>query len=322
MDGTKIQWTDASWNPLGGCSRVSEGCRFCYAEAMAARFGGPGKPYHGLVRMTENGPKWTGAIRIRRDILDQPMRWKRSRRIFVNSMSDTFHEAGDYDAIDAIFAAMLLAPQHVFQVLTKRPEIMRTYMAARRDFTAINDHARRIAKRDDIAVLPTQAHGMVPDNWPPKNVWLGVSVENQEWANVRVPILRETQAAVRFLSCEPLLGPLDLQLGMSDGLGLHHGARLDGISWVIAGGESGRNVRSCKLEWIRSIVGQCRAAGVACFVKQVGSRPIHEAGRIDGTWSHAMGGYVKRWAHVDGKGGDPAEWPSDLRVREWPEDRR
>lgn len=128
MDKTHIQWTDSTWNPIRGCSRVSDGCEHCYAEAMAARFSGPGKPYEGLIRRTSQGPRWTGAIRLVPKVLDQPAHWWKPRRIFVNSMSDLFHEGVPADYIDQVFARMALCSRHTFQILTKRPERMRDYL--------------------------------------------------------------------------------------------------------------------------------------------------------------------------------------------------
>jgi protein gp37 len=223
MDRTKIEWSDATWNPVRGCSRVSEGCRFCYAEAVAARFSGPGMPYEGLARMSSRGPRWTGAVRTVPERLVDPLRWRRPRRVFVNSMSDLFHEALSDAQIDEVFAVMALASSHQFQVLTKRPARMRAYLSAL-------DVAERVARaamlirprrrEDDDRVLDEistnvlwgarlgggfEARGF--HRWPLPQVWVGVSVENQATADERIPLLLETPAAVRFLSVEPLLGP-------------------------------------------------------------------------------------------------------------------
>jgi protein gp37 len=268
-DGTGIEWTDATWNPIRGCTRVSEGCRNCYAERVAARFSKPGMPYEGLAGFRvhvldgdkeELRPYWTGKVRVVERALEQPLRWKRPRRIFVNSMSDLFHEALAFADILRIFEVMEKAKQHTFQVLTKRPQ---------RAFEFCH----------------TYGIGTV-NKWP-ANVWLGVSVENQAAADERIPLLLETPAAVRFLSCEPLLGPVDLErvqwpqkhkvdvlrggawdYGRIPGF-LQHSDMLT-IDWVIAGGESGRGARGMHADWARSLRDQCTAANVPFFFKQWG----------------------------------------------------
>lgn len=227
-DATGIEWTDATWNPIRGCSRVSEGCRHCYAERVAWRFGGPGQPYEGLTR---NG-RWTGEVRVVESAMDQPLRWQRPRRIFVNSMSDLFHPALGLDVIDRVFAVMRAAPRHTFQVLTKRPAVMAMY---------------------------TTSMGLALPN-----VWLGTSVEDQRAADDRVPWLMRTQAAVRFLSIEPLLGPVDLS-----GWERSPGA-VRGIDWVIVGGESGPGSRPMDPAWARGVRDWCVAHGVPFLFKQWG----------------------------------------------------
>jgi protein gp37 len=216
-DGSTIEWTQATWNPVTGCTKVSPGCAHCYAETFAERFRGvPGHPY-------ENGFD----IQLRPERLELPLQWRRSRLIFVNSMSDLFHEEVPDDYITAVFDTMQRSSWHNFQVLTKRPE-----------------RAARIA-------------GSLV--WP-ENVWMGTSVENQHWT-CRVDALRAIPAGLRFLSCEPLLGPLDLNL--------------EGIDWVIVGGESGPRARPMKEEWAESIRHQCEEAGVAFFFKQWGAFDCH-----------------------------------------------
>lgn len=207
-DKTKISWTDSTWNPIRGCSRVSEGCRNCYAESVAARFSGPGMPYEGLARRTSTGePRWTGDVRLVEKALEQPLRWKRPRKIFVSSMSDLFHERLNNDDIDRVFAVMMLAPHHTFQVLTKRPHRMRAYMRAPNLYQRILDAAREFRdRRSPLDSVPISN----PSLFPARHVWLGVSVENQATADERIPPLLDTPAAVRFLSCEPILGPVDL----------------------------------------------------------------------------------------------------------------
>jgi protein gp37 len=212
-DRSAIEWTEATWNPVTGCTKVSPGCAHCYAETFAERFRGvPGHPY-------EQGFD----LQLRPERLQQPLAWKQPRLIFVNSMSDLFHEEIPDDYIGSVFDVMAQASQHTFQVLTKRS----------------------VRLRDMASRLP----------WP-DNVWMGVSVENQRWT-CRVDDLRQVPAAIRFLSCEPLLGPLDLDL--------------TSISWVIVGGESGPRARPMNPDWARAIRAQCDAARVAFFFKQWGA---------------------------------------------------
>lgn len=194
---TTISWCDATWSPVRGCSRVSPGCGGsdgggCYAERVAHRFSGPGQPYEGLTRLTKGGPRWTGKIRLVPEALDQPLRWKNPRRIFVNSMSDLFHEGIPDDFIDQVFAVMALAPQHQFQVLTKRPDRMRQYCASLGDGAA-PDRITMAA----LALDHNRTGGLVKRPLP--NVYLGVSVENQEAADERIPLLLQTPAAGHLL---------------------------------------------------------------------------------------------------------------------------
>ena len=208
-----IEWTEATWNPVTGCTKVSPGCAHCYAETFAERFRGvPGHPY-------EQGFD----LKLWHERIELPLRWKRPRSIFVNSMSDLFHTDVPTSFIAEVFDVMRRADWHTFQVLTKRPE-------------------RAAALSSELP-------------WSP-NVWMGTSVENQRFTN-RIDDLRATGAAVKFLSCEPLLGPLRL--------------RLDGIDWVIVGGESGAGARPMRADWARAIREQCAAADVAFFFKQWGA---------------------------------------------------
>lgn len=295
-----IQWTDATWNPTRGCSVVSPGCVNCYAMKQAHRFSGKGKPYEGLTKQTKAGPQWTGRVVLDEETLRKPLTWKTPKRVFVNSMSDLFHESLPDEFIDAVFAVMARCPQHQFQVLTKRADRLRAYGAR---FA----HDWRLCGPGGEHIV-----GMAPLS----NVWLGVSVETQPYADERIPLLLQTPAAVRFISAEPLLGLITL-----DG-------RHSGLNWVIVGGESGPGARPCEIAWIRSIVRQCQAAGVPCFVKQVGADPHDAAAERDDMcareawpagWMPKQDGYrVWRVDLTDAKGGDPAEWPADLRVREYP----
>lgn len=307
-DKSSIEWTDATWNPTRGCSRVSPGCGGphkeggCYAEKIAARFSDPGQPFHGFAERTTDGGRWTGKVELVGDKLLDPLRWKKPRRVFVNSMSDLFHENLPDDAIDRVFAVMALCPQHTFQVLTKRAERMREYFAVDERWKCV------------CSAVPTSFI-----RWPLPNVWLGVSAERQEEADERIPLLLQTPAAVRFVSAEPLLGSIDIDAvpvtvapGFFGGaLRWHHRGKChedEGLSyptldWVIVGGESGSEARPFHIEWAESLIAQCRSADCAVFVKQLGACPMSD-------------GYPMHYA--DRKGGDWNEWPDDLKVREYP----
>jgi protein gp37 len=228
-DGSAIEWTDATWNPVRGCTKISPGCKHCYAETFAERFRGvPDHPF-------EQGFD----LRLVPGALELPLRWRASRRIFVNSMSDLFHDDVPDEYIGRVFDVMRRASQHTFQVLTKRAARMAELTASMRI---------------------------------PGNVWMGVSVENAEYAT-RIDDLRKVKARVRFLSVEPLLGPIPV---------LH----LRGVHWVIVGGESGPRARRMDVEWVRAIRDRCVGAGVPFFFKQWGGVRKHTTGRIlDGrTW--------------------------------------
>jgi protein gp37 len=271
-DKSKIEWTDATWNPIRGCSRVSEGCRNCYAERIAARFSGPGQPYEGTARRSPQGEGgWTGEVRFVPEVLEQPLRWKHPRRIFVNSMSDLFHENVQPEWFAKIWGVMIQSPQHTFQILTKRPAIMRECLKGAR---------RSMGKRHNAEFIKS-AFGL---EFPLRNIWLGVSVENQNTADERIPILLDTPAAVRFVSYEPALGPVDVRHIQHDGLVEidaltgDHGVyrpligRAPGnkLHWIIAGGESRPGARPAHPDWFRSVRDQCLAAGVPFFFKQWG----------------------------------------------------
>lgn len=320
MMGTKtsIAWTDSSWNPTRGCSRVSLGCGGphgqggCYAERIAARFSGPGKPYEGLATMTSSGPRWTGKIAFIESALDLPLRWKKPRRIFVDSMSDLFHEKVPDEWIDRIFAVMALAPQHIFQILTKRPERMLAYCAGLgRSF------ARLKSACPEGWAMEYEGIPLVP--WPLPNVWLGGSVENQATADERIPFLLQTPAAVRWVSYEPALGPVVFTRWLHNDVA----PREPALDWIVVGGESGPGARPFDLDWARQTVTQCHGAWTTCFVKQLGARPFDLAGDgmaplsvgLTARWEPPVGAYLDLQDH---KGGDPDEWPDELRVREWP----
>jgi protein gp37 len=294
---TKIQWTEETWNPIRGCSRVSEGCRNCYAEEIAARFSGPGQAYEGLATRINRDARWTGKVRFIEKRLDEPLRWKKPSRIFVNSMSDLFHEKVKDEWIDRIFAVMATAGQHTFQVLTKRPARMADYAQAladgRRGLPPVWDERLRRER-----------------HWQglPPNVWLGVSVEDQATADERIPLLLKTPAAIRWVSYEPALGPVDFSSWLADG-----------VDWIVVGGESGPGARRFDLAWARETIAQCRAAGVAVFVKQMGSRPIvrRHPVPLDG-WEPVTGQNGQAIRLKNTKGDDMAEWPKALRVRDYP----
>lgn len=317
-DGSHIEWTDASWSPLrarradgqpnkggGGwaCQRVSPGCEHCYAETINKRLG-TGLAYNAAsIAASEHY--------LDARALEAPLRWTRPRRVFLSSMTDVFGEWVPDDYLDRIFAVMALTPQHTYQVLTKRAERMRRYMAARRSIvlTAMN------------ALKPPPPprhwyHAGRGITWPLPNVWLGVSAEDQQRADERIPELLATPAAVRFVSYEPALGPVDLDWRGRPGW-------TPKIHWVIVGGESGPGARPFDIAWARSMVQQCQAAGVAVFVKQLGAKPF-----TSDMAGEAFPFLVERVPRATGgtvgvrltsrKGGDPGEWPADLRVREFP----
>ena len=332
---TAIEWTDETWNPTVGCTRVSPGCEHCYAERTAYRLDCMGKRgYESLVRTHPSGEaRWTGKVTLFPERLDWPLRWRKPKRVFLTSMGDLFHEDVPDEFIDQVFGVMALAPQHTFQVLTKRPERMRSYLTDEIVWGRVEAKARRIYLNHTGGRIAGKT--LVG---PLANVWPGVSCENQKTADERIPLLLQTPAAVRFVSAEPLLEQIGLRSG-DDFSDRGHGrrwlgtslnaARSRGVDWVIVGGESGPGARPCDLEWIRSIVEQCDLASVPCFVKQLGAKPY------EGHWEHdyccdrAHEHPGQHPLHVDGpdgiarplrdrKGGDPEEWSEDLRVREFP----
>ncbi len=333
-DKTGISWTDATWSPVRGCSRVSEGCRNCYAERIAARFSDPGQPFHGFA-VRHTAPRdsldqvggrragWTRKVEFQPDQLAIPLRWKKSRRIFCSSMTDIFHESLTNEQIAAVFGVMAACPQHSFQVLTKRAKRMRewfewlrgpsenTFTMQQRGIASAPNTARALldaayevlgkARKPELDAA-WHSPAIEGDPWPLPNVWLGVSVENQEAADERIPELLATPAAVRFLSCEPLLGPVNLTL---------HGSRIKGwdedwkydtlngcewanphsevengsstrLDWVIAGCESGPGARPADPAWFRSLRDRCAAAGVPFFLKQAEEHTLDRVELTDG----------------------------------------
>jgi protein gp37 len=277
---TKIEWTDATWNPILGCSRVSEGCRHCYAEGIASRFsGGKETVYSGLTQIVNGHPQWTGKIVETRQLLD-PLSWRQPKLVFVNSMSDLFHENVSDDLRDRIFGVMALAGHHTFQVLTKRAMAMLEYFAAG-PMARVREAMVGFAA-SSIHLKKTSEPFLEWSGLPLPNVWLGVSVENQAAADERIPLLLQTPAAVRFISAEPLLGPINLEnLPSASGIGRYLDALSNAgvdksalipnaLDWVICGGESGPHARPMNPDWARSLRDQCAAASVPFFFKQWG----------------------------------------------------
>ena len=345
---TKIEWVknrDGSagetWNPVRGCSLTSPGCKNCYAMKFAHRFSGKGGRYEGLTELGPNGPRWNGTVRLVPDHLDKPLRWRKPRAVFVNSMSDLFHKDVPNEYIAAVFGVMAATPQHTYQILTKRPDRMVEW------FQWLDDHEDGVSGYPSRLQLlgrylsPMISHdfGITGIEWPLPNVWIGVSVENQETADERIPLLLQVPAAVHWISAEPLLGPVDLCGGAFgpnwlEGWGVEpaHATGCDGscvacpeavkvrtnkLDWIVAGGESGPGARPMQLKWVRDIVSQCSDARVACFVKQLGRDPRHDHTDEDHTAPGISAG--GRLILNSSKGGDPSEWPEDLRVREMPQ---
>lgn len=337
---TSIEWCDASWNPVRArlkedahikregrlsvisagkwgyhCEHASPGCKNCYAERMNGRtlpaWG------TGLAYTVPNREKVE--IFLDETELLKPLKWKKPRKVFVCSMTDLFADFVSDDIRDRIFTLIGLAPalghNHTFIILTKRAEAMRAYLSSNETLGRIALIGAEILGDDGHVKLTYKDDGLSGVCF--KNCWLGVSCENQEWADKRIPWLLKTPAAVRFVSAEPLLGTLDL------------GECLSHLDWVIVGGESGSGARPFDIQWARDIIAQCKDSGVPCFVKQIGSIPVWDRCGIV-AFNPTLGlcnlppvetpeGYRWRIKTEDRKGGDPSEWPEDLRVREFPE---
>lgn len=306
---TGISWTSSTWNAIRGCSRVSEGCRNCYAESVAHRFSGPGLPYEGLVQLGPDGKstgKWNGQIKFVDNHLFDPLKWKEPRRIFVNSMSDLFHPNVTDLMRDKIHAVMSLAPQHTFQVLTKRPEEAAAYYESFNGPKA-EDRGFEFAEWAHFN-LGEGASEKVADSrfWRGlPNLHMGVSGEDQETVNKRCWILlTEVPAAVRWLSLEPMLDEVSLSKGDLICKTWRKGATLGRyLDWVVVGGESGHNARRFEMAWAENIIRECRADDVPVFMKQLGSNPT-----LDGC----------RFETKDRHGADPEEWPSSFNVQQFP----
>lgn len=402
---SKIEWTDETWNPTTECTRVSAGCDNCYAVKMTNRLAtmaATKEKYGGLIN--EGKDHFNGVVKCHEDELSKPMRWRKPRKIFVNSMSDLFHEGVPFEFVDKVFAVMALCPQHTFQILTKRPERMAEYLSTNVGHriyqncisTWLDDGKDGFLGKawdqvSDLAGVSVKGghFEIMAWNLPLPNVWLGTSVENQKTADERIPHLLRCPAVVRFLSCEPLLGEVDLlravmQCGeyfcpscsefydevgkdMScESCGEVFGDDYDGdecrcggsgtevqcpkcerfgdddgldatecwtrtievvylpshLHWIITGGESGPGARPCNIEDIRSIVQQSKAAGVPVYVKQMGAKPIMN-GKPTGDFRDGPRGRQFAMTYdvlslKDRKGGDPSEWPDDLRAQEMP----
>ena len=291
-DKTKIEWTDATWNPITGCSVVSPGCTNCYAMRLAGTRLKHIPSRVGLTRESKAGPVWNGTVLFNEPALLQPLKWKRPRMIFVCAHGDLFAENVPDAWIDQVFAVMALAPQHTFQVLTKRPERMRAYLSGdinrHRIMSLACDMAVEGALNVTLVAAPEFEATAPPGppirlwEWPLPNVWLGVSVEDQKRADERIPVLLDTPAAVRFISAEPILGDMDIIWAMSR-LSIDIAAgmlkrgffapgleTIKGLDWVIAGGESGPGARPMHPDWARSLRAQCWVTGVPFFIKQWG----------------------------------------------------
>ena len=300
MDSTKIEWTDATWNPITGCTLVSEGRRNCYAATLAATRLKHHPSREGLARVNAAGEaKFTGEVRFNEGWLDQPCRWRKPRMIFVCAHGDLFHESVPDEWIDRVFAVMAQAGHHTFQVLTKRPERARDYISTEAPDGTPTRFAHIFAEGARAGIWKSDGGSF---EWPLPNVWLGTSVEDQATTETRIPHLLATPATVRFVSAEPLLGPVDMEniktgTGYLDAVGpfidqvacgmsedplaatlLQAGVEagnalaplLPRLDWIILGGESGARARPMHPDWARSLRDQCQAAGVAFFFKQWG----------------------------------------------------
>jgi protein gp37 len=315
---TTIAWTSESWNPIAAydretkkrgwfCQRVSPGCTNCYASAMN-RYRGNGHDY-----AVRNADKVE--IRIDEKALVKPLSWKKPRRIFVCSMTDLFLDEHTDEMIAQVYAVMALARRHTFQVLTKRPERRLSLLADTgfRELISIfagekameltDPHDRRT---DDLRATVPDIEG---DDWPLKNIWEGVSAEDQKRADERIPTLLSTPATIRWVSYEPALGPIDFGYSLSEDRIDGGDGRQHALDWIVVGGESGGSAREFNIDWARSTVAQCRAAGVPVFVKQMGRHPF----------DLTRGFAEEELRLVDAKGEDPSEWEPGLRVREFPD---
>ncbi len=288
MTATTISWTQQTWNPTTGCDRISPGCDHCYALTLAGRLKAMGQAKY----QTDGDPRTSGpgfGVAMHEDVLTKPLRWRKPRVVFVDSMADVMHAKVPADFLAQVWAVMALTPQHTYQILTKRPERYRSVLNGPCD--CHGGHAPGIHFRSDVQ-YQTHLLGHEVDcmaTWPLPNVWLGTSIESDRYTR-RADALRTAPAVTRFLSLEPLLGPLP-------------SLDLTGIDWVIIGGESGPGARPLELAWARDLVRRCQAAGTAVWMKQLGSRLARQLG-------------------ATGKGEHLEDLPRDLQVREYPKGRR
>ncbi|HAO12140.1 MAG TPA: phage Gp37/Gp68 family protein [Planktothrix sp. UBA8407] len=293
---TKIQWCDETINPIVGCSRVSPGCERCYAASAAKSARLQQFPQYQKVA------SWNGTVELVPNQLDRPYEWKKGKRIFIGSMTDLFHENTPFSWLEEIMAMIEETTQHTYQILTKRPERMIEFF----------DWYSRRCSDESIGDIKWRM---------PDNIWLGVSCENQAMADKRIPLLMQIPAKVRFLSCEPLLEPINLSKFLPiewseiaedwieswPGIGSYNAN--DYPSWVIVGGESGAGSRACHVDWLRDIASQCQSAKIPVFIKQLGNNAI--ATRTDHTGNYKL--KIK-----DRKGSDILEWFEDLRIQQFP----
>lgn len=321
-DNSKIEWTDATWNPVTGCSVLTPGCTNCYAMKLAGTRLRKHPSRAGLTKATNAGPVWNGKVRFNEEWLTQPLSWRKQRMVFVCAHGDLFHEDVPDAWLDRVFAVMALAPQHTFQALTKRAKRMREYC---NQITAPGRQWAQIAHFGMQAQFPEEAIREAMDRLgkPLPNVWFGVSTERQQEADQRIPDLLATPAAVRFISAEPLLGPINLTQIMRraadddwtycdnalTGFRAHKcgGWQDTKLDWVIAGGESGDGARPMHPDWVRSLRDQCAKTGVPFFFKQWGAwSQFYDRDRDDPDWRNVpqvdnqMGRGATRWHNLAG----------------------
>ncbi|MDS1348563.1 DUF5131 family protein [Planktothrix agardhii] len=308
---TTISWCDEVCNPIVGCSKISAGCERCYAAtaAKSARL----QQFWQYREVKE----WNGHVVFVGEQLMKPFHWKKPKRIFVGSMTDLFHENTPDEWRDRIFSVIALNPSHTFQLLTKRPALMRDYLMGAKQ--RIRRAAVDLGRKLNLSYETYEPYETCQFDWPLSNLWLGVTAENQAMADKRIPLLMQIPAKVRFLSCEPLLEPINLSKFLPiewseiaedwieswPGIGSY--STNDYPSWVIAGGESGAGARPCHVDWLRDIASQCQSAKVPVFIKQLGSNALQ---------GHIVNG--SKLKLKDRKGSDINEFPEDLRLQQFP----
>ncbi len=354
---TPIQWATMSWGITLGCDKKSDGCKLCYAIKTAWRLGHNPNPkvgplYQGLVEKTKGGNlNWTGLVRTVPERLEDPLHWKKPQTVFVTSQSDLFHEDVPFDFIDKTLAVVAMTARHKYKVLTKRPERMLEYFTRDVQWDKVIAAAAMNEFGEEVWAFAGNAvegclHPDVNVGWPLRNLHLGVSIEDQDSANERLPLLMQTPASVQWISYEPALKPVDfsaiqwpkmhsvdvlrrgfwMNKSRANGF-VNHGDMPGRIDQIVVGGESGTGARPCDLSTIRSTIAQCRKAEVPVFVKQLGRTVIvsdNDATHIDeregnrARLSQNAASNSWTWNPHDLHGGDMDEWPADLRVRELP----